>query len=239
MAEGGARTIPRALPRQIEILDSLNALISILLGTLVGLLFAIPLGPISLFVAQQTMRGQTRNGLRVATGSVVIDIIYCLVITLGFISLIAQYLQNHYVQLALAVVMILYGLKMLLYDRRHHKDTADPLVASKATRNGNNNLKYLLGTTMALANPTLFLSWTAALSFLSAQGLLSHAFWDKIIFSLSAGFGNLIWFVGLALFVRSKRHVISARFIDRTGIATALVVLGFGVYFSVTILRTW
>jgi L-lysine exporter family protein LysE/ArgO len=217
----------------------MELLISFLLGMLLGLLFAIPLGPISLFVAQQTMRGQTRDGLRVAAGSVVIDIIYCLIITLGFISLISQYLQNHYVQIALSVVMILYGLKMLIYDRRHPKDKPDTVPGSRPARNGSSRLKYLLGTTMALANPTLFLSWTAAVSFLSAQNLLAHSFWDKVVFSLSAGLGNLIWFVGLALFVRSKRHVISPRFIERTSIVTALVVVGFGVYFSAMLLKTW
>jgi threonine/homoserine/homoserine lactone efflux protein len=216
----------------------MDIVISLLLGMLVGLLFAVPLGPISIFVAQRTMRGQTRDGLRVAAGSVVIDIIYSLIITLGFISLVSQYLQSHYVQLSLSIIMILYGVKMLVYDRKHPRHDADPLSA-KPVKNGSNKLKYLLGTTMALANPTLFLSWTAALSFLSAQRLLSSNFWDKIVFSFSVGLGNLVWFVGLALFVRSKRHVISQRFIERTGDITALVVIGFGGYFSITILHAW
>lgn len=214
----------------------MNLLLSLLLGIVMGLLFAIPLGPISVFVAQQTMKGQTRDGLRVAAGSVVIDIVYCLIITLGFISLFARYLQDHIVQLALAMIMIAYGMKMLIYDRRHPKQESGRLTDRRPVRNGS-RMKYLLGTTMALANPTLFLSWTAALSFLTAQGLLAPYFWDKIVFSFAVGLGNLIWFLGLALFVRSKRHVISPRFVERTGDITALVVVGFGLYFTVTIIK--
>ena len=216
----------------------MNLLFSLLLGIVMGLLFAIPLGPISVFVAQQTMKGQTRDGLRVAAGSVVIDIVYCLIITLGFISLFARYLQDHYVQLSLAIVMIVYGLKMLIYDRRHPKQKPERVPTRRPARNGGSRMKYLLGTTMALANPTLFLSWTAALSFLTAQGLLASHFWDKIVFSFAVGLGNLVWFLGLALFVRSKRHVISPRFVERTGDVTALVVVGFGLYFTVTIIQT-
>lgn len=214
----------------------MDFIISVSLGILLGLLFAIPLGPISLFVAQQTMNGHTRDGLRVAAGSVVIDIIYCLIITLGFLSLISRYLQNPYVQFSLSIVMVLYGLKMLVYDRKHASQNPEA-IPKRPVRTGNGRMKYLLGTTMALANPTLFLSWTAALSFISAQGLLSHNFWEKLVFSFSVGLGNLMWFVGLALFVRSRRHVISPVFIRHIGAATAVVIIGFGIYFAVTILR--
>ena len=88
-----------------------------------------------------------------------------------------------------------------------------------------------------LANPTLFLTWTAILSFLSAHGLLSDYFWDKILFSFATGLGSALWFLGLLLFVHSNRHTISPKFLRRIGVATAIVIIGFGVYFSVTIFQ--
>jgi threonine/homoserine/homoserine lactone efflux protein len=213
----------------------MQLLFSIVLGTAIGIAFAIPLGPISLFVAQQTMNGQTRKGIRVAAGSTIIDVLYCLIILLGFISLISPFLENRFVQFGLSVLMILYGIKMLTFDRRRPRQVKEPLPRKRLA--GEGNMHYLLGTSMALANPTLFLSWTAMLSFLSAHQLLSTFFWDKVVFSFAVGLGNLAWFFGLAVFVRSRRHSLSPVFVRRVGEITAIVIIGFGVYFGVTIIQ--
>jgi threonine/homoserine/homoserine lactone efflux protein len=211
----------------------MEILISLLLGTVMGILFAVPLGPISLFVAQQTLNNNTRNGLRVAAGSTVIDVLYCLVITLGFLSLVSNLLQNHWVQLSLSALMIAYGVYMLVKDGRGPRTPAMPVAPTSGV-----NWHYLLGSTMALANPTLLLSWTAALSFLSANRLLSVYFWDKVLFSFAVGLGNLLWFIALALFVRSRRHALSQHFVKLLGNVTAFVIIGFGIYFAYTIFRS-
>ncbi len=47
----------------------------------------------------------------------------------------------------------------------------------------------------------------------------------------------MVWFLSLALFVRSRRHVISDGFIKLASSVTALVIIGFGVYFTITIFQ--
>ena len=214
----------------------MQLLISLVVGTVVGILMTIPLGPTSIFVAQRTMGGQTRRGIHVAIGSVIIDILYCLVISLGLISLVAPFLQNQWVQFGLSIFLILYGMKMLIFDGKAADEAAAP-IENGPPRNGRRTWGVLLGTAMALSNPTLFVSWTAVLSFLSANGLLPNTFWDKVIFSFATGLGSFAWFLGLALFVRKNRHQISPAFVRRAGAITALVIIGFGVYFSITILQ--
>lgn len=213
----------------------MDLLYSLFIGIVVGILITIPLGPISIYVAQQTLTGQTSKGLHVAIGSVIIDIIYCLIITLGFISLVSPWLQNPWVQVALSLVLMGYGVHMLVRERRGaaHPEVVphEHLVQQRATLE-RRHYYVLIGVTMALANPTLFVSWTAVLSFVSAQGLLVEAFWDKVFFSLATGVGSFAWFLGLALFVRSRRHSLSQTFIRRAGTITALVIIGFGVYFT-------
>ena len=232
----------------------MKLLLSLLVGTIVGILMTIPLGPTSIYVAQQSMGGQTRKGIHVAMGSVIIDILYCLVITLGLISLIAPWLQNQWVQFGLSLFLIVYGMKMLFFDvkgvasadgsgaAREVQDAAAPkqVVGDQSGRpmaSRRRNWGVLLGTVMALSNPTLFVSWTAVLGFLSANALLPNLFWNKIVFSLATGLGSFMWFLGLALFVRRKRHQISPLFVRRAGALTALVIIGFGVYFTITILQ--
>ena len=212
----------------------MQLVLSVVVGTIVGILITIPLGPITIFAAQCTLNGETRKGLYTAAGSVLIDVLYCLVITLGLISLVAPYLHNIYVRIGLTIILIIYGLKMLLVDTK--KSPAVSRLGVEQRIEGG-HFHILIGAMMALANPTLFLTWTAILSFLSAHGLLSDYFWDKILFSFATGLGSALWFLGLLLFVHSNRHTISPKFLRRIGVATAIVIIGFGVYFSVTIFQ--
>ena len=212
--------------------QNMQLLLSFLIGTAVGIGMTIPMGPISVYVAQRILNHESWKAAYVALGSVIIDTAYCLVITLGFISLIHPYLQKGYVQLGLSVFLVMYGLKMFFVDQK--KEPA--AMNGQKVQLGKHHLSILIGATMAAANPTLFFSWVAVLGFISAHGLLFNNALDKTVFSFAAGFGSLLWFVGLMFFVRNRRHAISPKFIRRAGLVTAAVVTGFGVYFTCQIL---
>ncbi len=215
----------------------MQLLLSFVIGAAVGILMTVPLGPTSIYVAQRTLNNETRKGMHVAMGSVIIDILYCLVISLGLISLVSQYIQNEYVQLGFSIFLILYGARMLFFDGKKAAPAPERLPSqSKRFMEKRGPLNVLLGTVMALSNPTLFISWTAVIGFLSANGLLPGHFFDKVIFSFATGFGSLLWFLGLALFVRSRRHTLSPGFVRKAGAVTAMVVIVFGIYFSVTVI---
>ena len=195
----------------------MQLLISFLVGTVIGIVMTIPLGPTSIYVAQKTLNHETRKGLFVSLGSVIIDILYCLVITLGLMSLVSPFLRNIWVQLGLSLFLILYGVKMLFFDGKvkpHAMGSLEKKV--EQVRDTKDTLNVLLGTVMAISNPTLFLSWTAVLSFISAHGLVHDTVWDKVIFSFATGFGSFAWFAGLAVFVRSRRHTMSPKFVGFT-----------------------
>ncbi|MBR9977040.1 MAG: LysE family transporter [Bacteroidetes bacterium] len=255
-----------------------------LLGILVGILITVPLGPTSIYVAQRTMRKETRKGLLVAAGAVLVDMFYCLVITMGLIALVYPYMQNAVVQIVFSVFLIGYGVKMLFFEKRvrsgedenggehdetdeigYETDEIGQVVASSVVagdvdasieaellplqpdgkgerlpwhRQLMRKSHYggvLLGISMTLANPTLFFSWVAVLSFIAAHGLLAPGTMHKLLFSGAVGVGSMGWFFSLALFVRSRRHIISDKFIKTASSITALVIIGFGVYFTITI----
>ncbi len=215
----------------------MQLLVSLFVGVVVGIIGTIPLGPISIYAAQQTMKGEWLKSVQVCIGSVIVDIIYCLIITMGLISLVYPWLQNDWVQGGLSIFIIGYGIKMLMIDSR--KDPAKETDAFKEQRErferGHYNI--LLGATMALANPTLFLSWTAVISFITTHGLLAANSLDQALFSIAIGAGSMLWFGALILFVRSRRHTLSPVFVQRAGAVTAVVLIGFGVYFTYTILQ--
>lgn len=248
-----------------------------LLGILVGILITVPLGPTSIYVAQRTMRNETRKGLLVAAGAVLVDVFYCLVITMGLIALVYPYMQNAVVQIVFSVFLIGYGVKMLFFEKRvrseqdendseqDETDEVGQVVAASVVsgeldasleegvplpeRNGDGDKLpwhrqlmrkshyggVLIGISMTLANPTLFFSWVAVLSFIAAHGLLAPGTMHKLLFSGAVGVGSMSWFLSLALFVRSRRHIISDKFIKTASSITAFVIIAFGVYFTITI----
>ncbi len=230
-------------------------LATVLIGTLVGILITVPLGPTSIYVAQRTLRGDTRKGLLVAVGAVIVDVFYCLIITMGLIALVHPYLQNAVVQIVFSVFLIGYGMKMLLFEKKHIREeeessgdansvpageeAEDDSLPEPRTRffKKSHYSGVLIGISMTLANPTLFFSWIAVLSFVSAHGLLIDSTVHKLLFSLAVGAGSMGWFLALALFVRNRRHIISDGFVKMASSITALVIIGFGVYFTITIFQ--
>ena len=93
---------------------------SLIIGLITGVFVTLPLGPIAVYVVQRALHGEIRKGIAVGVGSVTIDIIYCLLITLGLMSLLSPYLENVIVQLVLSAFVIAYGLKMLVFDRKKY-----------------------------------------------------------------------------------------------------------------------
>jgi threonine/homoserine/homoserine lactone efflux protein len=222
-------------------------IVTVLFGIAVGILITVPLGPTSIYVAQRTMDGDIRKGLLVAIGAVVVDIFYCLVITLGLISLVHPYMQNAVVQMVFSVFLVGYGVKMLFFEKKRVREDEDangegsdtPVIPQVKSRWFSQSYYggILIGISMTMANPTLFFSWVAVLSFISAHGLLADSMLHKLLFSFAVGVGSMGWFLALALFVRSRRHVISDSFVRIASSITALVIIGFGVYFTITIFK--
>jgi threonine/homoserine/homoserine lactone efflux protein len=215
----------------------MHLIVSLFIAVIVGLVGTIPLGPISIYAAQQTMKGAWVKGLQVCIGSVIVDIIYCLIITMGFISLVYPYLQNDWVQGGLSLFIIAYGIKMLAVDSRKDPEKENDAFKKQRETLERGHYNILLGATMALANPTLFLSWAAVISFITTHGFLADRSWEKVLFSIAIGLGSFLWFFSLVLFVKRKRHSLSPVFVQRAGAATAIVIIGFGVYFTFTIIQ--
>jgi threonine/homoserine/homoserine lactone efflux protein len=214
----------------------MQLLVTLIIGIVIGIIGTLPLGPISIYAAQQTMKGDYIRGLLVCVGSVIVDVIYCLVITMGLISLVYPWMHNEWMQIGLSIFIIGYGLKMLLVDSRRDPKREPDALKKQREKFERRHFSVLLGATMALANPTLFISWTAVIGFITSHGLLADSSMDKILFSLAIGAGSMLWFLSLVLFVKKKRHTLSPVFIQRAGALTAIAIIGFGVYFTYTLL---
>jgi len=156
-------------------------------------------------------------------------------------SLLSPYLENVIVQLVLSSFVIAYGVKMLVFDRkkqrREENGEESGHFGNKRHLLERKRFNVLLGATMAIANPSIIVSYTAIIGFITANGLLHDHIIDKVVFSVSNGIGSFACFIGLSLFVRSKRHTISQNVIRMAGTVAAIAIIGFGVYFAYVVLH--
>ncbi len=219
----------------------MHEIVSLLVGLITGVFVTIPLGPIAVYVVQRALHGEMKKAIAVSVGSVTVDVFYCLLITMGLMSLLSPYLQNIIVQLVLSAFVIGYGIKMLVIDRvkkpRAEESEVPPHLVKQKQLLEKKRFNILLGATMAIANPSVVVSYTAIIGFITANGLLADRLADKVIFSVANGIGSLVCFIGLAVFVRSKRHMLPPNFEQKAGTVAALAIIGFGVYFTFVIIQ--
>lgn len=211
--------------------------IDLLLGFLAGFFGAIPPGPLNVNVLRKTLHNRRRDAFRAAVGGAAVDGLICGVIGLGFGWAIEAVVSNRWVRGLLALFLVVYGLKILLWDRAR-EEAAERLAAAgnssgETPRPAGSASRFplLTGVLQGAANPALVVNWTLLISFLVSHRLLLPRPLPAGAFALGIGLGVFAWF---ALLIELLSAV-SARTIwvrHSTTVAGLLLVL-FGLYFTV------
>ncbi|HEU4408081.1 MAG TPA: LysE family transporter [Polyangiaceae bacterium] len=192
-------------------------------------------GPIAILVFADGARGRTRSAFYVALGAALAEGLYAFVTFWGFAELLRRYPLVVPVSRALGSLVLL-GAGTYLFVRGRRSDERGP--ASKPAKRGG---KFLLGFTITALNPTLLVTWTAAVTALSSA--LGHGLrtGDALPFAAGAGAGIVGWFSVLLVLMRRYREKFSPATLDRVvrGAGALLVCLGlwFAVSFAVGLTR--
>jgi len=141
-------------------------LIHAMVGILVGIGMSLPVGPVNLAIVQGTVDKGRDFGFRIAAGSALAELFYCL-LSVGLVNVLFEsdtQRENTFFILHLVSIPLLLtlGTASLL----KNKETASEV---RQTRNRGG---YLIGLSLNLANPALLLLWTAITSFLKSHKLI-------------------------------------------------------------------
>lgn len=217
-----------------------NVPLALLVGFAAGFLGSIPPGPLSVTVVRTASRGALRDALKAGLGGALIDAVICGLLTLGFSWLLAKLTSNAPVQLVLALFLVAFGTKILVFDRKKDAEVAaesahghvDPHLPAPSLR-----LSFLVGLAHGAANPTLIVTWTIAVGFLVGRGYLRTDPVSSAVFSVGTGIGTFAWFLVLVELVhRLRDHSIGRWLRESTVLAGALLLL-FGLWFTSQVLR--
>ncbi len=178
----------------------------ILLGIVAGLLAAVPVGPVNVFVISQALKRDFLHGLMAGLTAVALDMSFAFVALAGFFQ-IKVALPPHfisYLKAAAAVIILLLARKLI----RDSKTFEIPQGRDKIPAP---TPKPILGVlVLYVSNPSLYLFWIAVAG--TVTGLLHSRLegWTAVAFTGAVGAGSLGWYLSLVRFVSSRQQRIKA-----------------------------
>lgn len=197
----------------------------VLLGVIAGLLAAVPVGPVNVFVISQSLKRDFLHGIMAGLTAVALDMSFAFIALAGFFKIKVN-LPPHflsYVKAAAAVIILLLARK-LIRDSRKFEIPQDRERIPAATP------KPILGVLLLyVSNPTLYLFWIAVAG--TVTGLLHARLegWTAVAFTASVGAGSLGWYLSLVRFVASRQRRIKAETFRRLLLFLGLLLAAFAI----------
>jgi threonine/homoserine/homoserine lactone efflux protein len=189
-------------------------------GIIVGLIIAVPVGPVNILCIQRTLEAGWKSGVISGLGAAAADMLYGGVA--GFsITLVVQFLvrEQSWIRLfggiLLVVIGILYFFKRPVPLNAHQRDRGSPYSDLRST--------FLL----TLTNPTTVLSF---LALLAALGMGDPRQWWLTVFLVGGIFcGSMVWWIVLSSIVNHFRDRFNDRILLLMNRFAGLAIGGFGV----------
>lgn len=193
----------------------------ILAGAIIAISFAAPPGPVTMETIRHGLRGGFYPALKVQLGSIIGDMIWCLMALLGLASLV----QVTWVRLILGVVGVLLLICLGVIGIRDAFREQKIAAAESASPLQN---AFKSGMMISLANPTAIGYWISVGGALIATGVAGSTLIENT--SFIAGFlgATFLWAFLMAFVVRWGRRLLTPIFFRFITFAcgTALIIFG-------------
>ena len=194
-----------------------------------GYLGSVPLaGPIAVMVLSRATHGKFGQALRIGLGAAVAEGLYAgiafwsLAALLGRSALLIPLARG-----ATALVLMPLGLRFVFW---RSKEDGDGRQGRAGTA--------LLGFSISALNPTLFLTWSAAVGVVFSRQPRPLWALDAIPFGLSAGAGVALWFLTLVLLLRHYGERLRRDTMAWIVRVLGLVLFAMGVWSAVGLVRS-
>ena len=191
-----------------------------------GVVAAVPVGPVQIEAAKRAMAGHLRAALMVVFGSFLSDVGYGAIALFG----IAPILQRPAVLAGFsgAGALILWVLAFLTWRESQAPHTLNLDESSLGDRRWALVTGFLLGA----SNPPIILSWLFGATVAHRIGLSPFAsVMSKTLYVAGGAIGLAAYLSALSVFTQRMRHFISTRVICRIYFWLAIVLLALSLYF--------
>ena len=168
---------------------------TLLLGFVLGFLGSVPTaGPVGMLVVSRVLMGRPRTALHIAVGSTLAEAAYAFAAFWGFAAILLRFPQVIATSRVAACVLLV-GVGLYFVVR------GPSTGALKETHDRGGPRSLLLGLSMTALNPTILVTWGAAVGIAHGAGVAVTAPWAALPFAVGAGAGILSWFTILVWLV--------------------------------------
>jgi threonine/homoserine/homoserine lactone efflux protein len=206
----------------------MRLLATCLIAMAFGFFGSMPLaGPVAVMVFSRASRRRYAEALQIGLGAAAAEGLYAGVAFWGFTSLLARHPLVVPVSRAVtAVVLSALGVRFALWKERPRQDEQEP-------RSGTS----LVGFSLSAINPTLLVTWSAAVAFLYSKGLGESSALAAIPFGLCAATGITLWFAILVAILRKFEGRLPLSFLTWTIRVLGLALVALGIWSGVQLVQ--
>lgn len=199
-------------------------------GWVIGLLIAVPVGPIAILCARRTLRRGFAIGAATGLGAATADFLLATLAALG-IGAIVAFMSHHRPALYTGGALFLIGFG--LYTMLSRK----PLKPAPGAIETGPRLATVTGFFLTVSNPLTFIGIVGVLAGAGLDGAIQER---ERLAALSLGIfgGSLLWWLCLCAAIAVFRDRIGERTFMRINRFAGIVLVGFGIY-ALMVARGW
>ena len=210
-------------------------IVALIIGFVLSFLGSVPIaGPIAVIIVSKALEHRNRAAFFISIGASVAEAIYAYLAFWGFSTVLGRYPGLVPAsRLVGACILVALGVYLVV---RKSKTPEQAKAKDKSNAVGIRNV--LLGFSMTIVNPTLIVTWTAAVGAAHSTGLLRMYQRDAWTFSLGVLAGINTWFATLLVLLGRFKKKATPETLDKVihGIGVLLIVLG-GIFAVRTIVK--
>jgi threonine/homoserine/homoserine lactone efflux protein len=211
-------------------------IIALVIGFVFAFIGSIPIaGPIAVIVLSKGLEHRNRAGLFIATGAAVAEAIFAFLAFWGFSAVLSRY-PTLIPATRLVGCLILVALGIYLAVRTPKSKEAQQQKDKKGVVGVRN---ILLGFSMTIVNPTLLVTWTAAVGAAHSTGILDMQPHNAFPFSLGVCGGIIAWFAVMLATMAKLHHKMNPEKMQRVIKIIGVVLIVLGSAFAIRVLYKW
>lgn len=223
-------------------------IISLLFGTIIGIILALPPGPVGITAIKYGLFRGNRSGMELALGNAIMDFIYSLIMifaTTAASHAVSAFSSDYpYISTLIQILVVFVFFAVGIINLRNKYDSFDYNNPDKAYNSRFFSLikqrgPILLGAAIALtnlANPTFVptLAWISIN--VHTFGLFESTIINNFAYALGFGLGNFIWITLLVRLIVRYKHKLSENMLIRIRQFAGFTFLSFGTILGYRVL---
>lgn len=206
--------------------------INFFVGMLAAMIATLPLGPVNLDIVQRTISKGLYQGVQVAMGSALSEMLWCALAVYGTSLLFASPEQEDQVFLYFKLASI--PLLLVLGSVNLYKRVPRPKVHIKGSDDDAQKKKFgsavLVGVSLNLLNPVLLAFWLAISAYLKASNILYDGLAEESVYTLGVGAGTFVTGSSISILTARSNKRLSYRSRVYLTRGIGFTFLGFAIY---------